>query len=181
MISNSFGEEFGWQARKLSARNPTDRLNDFRRVPARGALPKVRISRRVALSGLAGCEVRKSLLKAQLHQALLSERPSQSAPKFLSKKSARPPWPVRKQGLVELGLKERFSCFAASQAAQRNSPRLLAEILTFGRAPRGGTRRKLLSLPVGFLAESFLACRLPAKFLAEKIADHCRSGACVPH
>ena len=66
--------------------------------------------------------------------------------------------PLRKQGL-ELGLKERFSCFAASQAAQRNSPRLLAEILTFGRAPRGGTRRKLLSLPVEFLAESFLACQ----------------------
>ena len=67
--------------------------------------------------------------------------------------------PLRKQGLVELGLKEKFSCFAASQAAQRNSPRLLAEILTFGRAPRGGTRRKLLSLPVGFLAESFVACQ----------------------
>ena len=67
--------------------------------------------------------------------------------------------PLRKQGLVEQGLKERFSCFAASQAAQRNSPRLLAEILTFGRAPRRGTRRKLLSLPVGFLAENFVACQ----------------------
>ena len=69
--------------------------------------------------------------------------------------------PLRKQSLVELGahLKERFSCFAASQPAQRNSPRLLAEILTFGRAPRGGTRRKLFSLPVGFLADNFLACQ----------------------
>ena len=103
MISNSFGEEFGWQATKFSARNPTGRLNNFRRVPPRG--------------------------------------------------------PLRKQGLVELGLEERFSCFAASQAAQRNSPRLLAEILTFGRAPRGGTRRKLLSLPAGFLAEKFVACQ----------------------
>ena len=44
MISNSFGEEFGWQATKFSARNPTGRINNFRRVPLRGALPKVRIS-----------------------------------------------------------------------------------------------------------------------------------------
>ena len=44
MICNSFGEEFGWQARKFSARNPTGRLNNVRRVPPRGALPKVRIS-----------------------------------------------------------------------------------------------------------------------------------------
>ena len=35
MISNSFGEEFGWQARKCSARNSTGRLNNFRRVPPR--------------------------------------------------------------------------------------------------------------------------------------------------
>ena len=109
MISNSFGEEFGWQARRFSARNPTGRPNNFRPDP---------LSRRAPLRG-----------------------------------------PLRKQGLVELGLKERFLCFAASQAAQRNSPRLLAEILTFGRAPRGGTRRQLLSLPVGFLAENFLACQ----------------------
>ena len=80
MISNSFGEEFGWQATKLSARNPTGRLNNFRRVPPRRA-PKSQDlgeqSRRVALSGLAGCEARKFLLEAQFHQALLSERPSQ--------------------------------------------------------------------------------------------------------
>ena len=79
MISNSFAEEFGWQARKFSARNPTGRLNSAS-SSARGS-PKSQDlgeqSRRVALSGLAGCEARKSLLQAQFHQALLSERPSQ--------------------------------------------------------------------------------------------------------
>ena len=75
MISNSFGEEFGWQATKFSARNPTGRLNNFRRVPLRGALPKVRIS----ASNLG--ELRCAAWLAAKHENL-SFRPSSTKPCF---------------------------------------------------------------------------------------------------
>ena len=167
MISNSFGEEFGWQATKFSARNPTGRLNNFRRVPPRGALPNENLSLRP--SSTKPCFRRGPRRGALLERGGwptfgretwgVMQSPLQKVGQTSLSRRAPLRGPLRKQGLVELGLKERFSCFAASQAAQRNSPRLLAEILTFGRAPRGGTRQKLLSLPVGFLAENFVACQ----------------------
>ena len=62
---------------------------------------------------------------------------------------------IQRAGLIFFGefLRKGLSQKSGSRRA------LLAEILTFGRAPRGGTRRKLLSLPVGFLAENFVACQ----------------------